>query len=71
MTKSVTQNSIYWLNEFTSYDGVSDTLSPATIFQVLPNPNYDNLAIYFGSYAQLHTGTDNTNKSITVRAIDF
>ena len=71
MNKSVIQDSIYWLNAFPSDNGVSYPLSPVAIVQGLPNPNYDKLIIYFVSYAQLHTGTDNTTKSRTIEAIDL
>ena len=37
--------------------------------QVLTNPNYINLTIDFGSYNQVHTGANNTTKSIMVGAI--
>ena len=63
MNKAVIQDSIYWLNAFPSDNGLSDTLSTASIVQGSPNPNCDKLTIDLGSYAKLHTGTKNTTKS--------
>ena len=69
MTKAVIQGYIYWLNIPPSDNGVSDKLSSSEIIQVLRNPKYDKLTVYFGSYAQVHIGTKNTTKSITIGAI--
>ena len=69
MTKAVIQDSIYWLDSFPSDNGASDTLIPDAILQGLPNPKYDKLTIYFGSYSQVHTCTNNTTKSRTIGAI--
>ena len=69
MTKAVIQDAIYWLNESPSDNVVSDILSPAIIVQELTNPNYYKLTTELWQYSQLHTGTDNNTKSITVGAI--
>ena len=62
MTKDVIQYAIYWLNTIPSDNGVYDTLIPSEILQELPNPNYDNITIHFGSYSQVHTGNNKNNK---------
>ena len=49
MTKVLIQDAIYCLNSFPSDNVVSDTLDTSAILQGLPNQNYDNITIYFGS----------------------
>ena len=69
MKKAVIRDAIYWLDSFPSYNGLSYALCTATILQGLPIQNYDKLTIGYISYAQLHTGTDSTTKSITIGMI--
>ena len=69
MTKSVNCGAICWFNVPPSDNGLSDTLRPAAIVQVLPNPNYDKLAIYFGSYAKVKKVTENTTRSRMIGVI--
>ena len=71
MIKAVIQDTIYWLNTFTSDNGVYNTLSLYAILQTLLDPNHGKVTINFGLYDQLHTGTDNTTKSITIGAISL
>ena len=71
MENVVIRYDIYWLNEPPTYNGLSDTLSTFAIVQGLININYDNLNIDFGSYAQVHPGTNNNTKSITAGSIDL
>ena len=69
MAKAAIKDSIYWLNTLPSDNGEYDTLSPSEIVQGLPNPKYDKITIDFGSYAQVHTGNNNTNRSIKIVTI--
>ena len=71
MSNDVNHDGIYWLNEFPSYHVLYDTLSMAEIVKGLPNPNYYIFTVDFGSYAQLYTGTKNTNKSRTIGVISI
>ena len=59
------------LNQFPALDGVSETLSPLTIMMGVPSPDYNNMRIMFGSYAQVFEDNDptNTNKNRTTGAI--
>ena len=68
---AMVQDSIYWLNAFPSDNLVSDTLVLDEIVQVLTHPNYDKITIDFGSYAQLHTDTDNNTRSIMIGDISL
>ena len=59
------------LNQFPWANGISDTLSPATIVTGRPAPDYNAMRIEFGAYAQVfedHTPT-NTPRSRTLGAI--
>jgi hypothetical protein len=50
-------------------DGISDTLSPATIITGLPKPDFNTMTLEFGSYVQVYDGTSNNTKSRTLGAI--
>ena len=50
---------------------VYDQFSLSAIVEVLTNPNYDMIAIYFISYAQLRMGATNTTKSIMIGVISL
>jgi len=69
IVKAIVQDTIHWLNAFPSDTGISDTLSPAAIVRGIPNPDYNAIKITFGSFVQVHVGTDNTTKSRSVGAI--
>jgi hypothetical protein len=53
------------LNQFPARDSVSEILSPLTIMARRPSPDYHDLKIEFGAYAQVFEDNDPTN---TVRA---
>jgi Reverse transcriptase (RNA-dependent DNA polymerase) len=50
-------------------DGISDTLSPATIVTGLPKHDFNTMTLEFGSYVQVYDGTSNNTKSRTLGAI--
>jgi hypothetical protein len=58
-----------WLNAFPSSNGVSNTLSPATIVQGKPNPDMNHKRIVHGSYAMVYVGTKNNMDRRSVPAI--
>ena len=49
------------LNQFPWANGISDTLSPATIVTGRPSPDYHAMRIEFGAYAQVFEDNDPTN----------
>jgi hypothetical protein len=59
------------LNQFPANNGVSDFLSPLTIMTGRPNPDYNDMRIEFGAYAQVFEDNDPTNtaKARTTGAI--
>ena len=48
-----------WINAFPSMNGISKTMSPATIVQGVPKPNMKYKRIVFGAYAMVYSGTNN------------
>ena len=71
MTKAVIQDVTYWLNAFPSDNGLSHTLILHETLQGLPNPNYDKIDIYSGSYDPVHRDTNNTKNSRIIGAISL
>ena len=57
------------LNAFPSKNGISDTISPATIVEGKPKLDLEKKMIVFGSYALVYTRTTNNNKTRAVPAI--
>ena len=57
------------LNAFPNKEGISSDLSPNAIVLGTPKLDYNNIKLSFGSYVNLHDGTDNTMKSRAVSAI--
>ena len=53
------------LNQFPANNGASDTMSPLTIMTGCPNPDYNDMKIEFGAYAQVFEANEPTN---TVKA---
>jgi hypothetical protein len=53
------------LNQFLTKKGVLDTLSPLTIMTGRPNPDFNDMKIEFGAYAQVYKDNEPTN---TMRA---
>jgi hypothetical protein len=49
------------LNQFPARDGASEVMSPLTIMTGRPNPDYNDLKIEFGAYAQIFESNDPTN----------
>ena len=59
------------LNAFPNMEGISSDLSPDAIVLGTPKLDYNNIKLSFGSYVNLHDGTDNTMKSRTVGALNL
>jgi hypothetical protein len=59
------------LNQFSATNCVSDTWSPLTIMTGRPNPNYNDMKIKFGAYAQVYKDNKpmNTQRVRTTGAI--
>ena len=60
---------VKWINVFPSKNGVSKSMSPATIVLGSPKPNMKYKRIVFGSYAMAYAGTSNKMKSRSIPAI--
>lgn len=69
MVKKLVKTGCYWINSFPSENGISDTMRRALIVEGRPSPDLSKKRICFGAYAQVYTGTDNSNKSRMVDAI--
>jgi hypothetical protein len=65
MMRASIENANKTLNQFPARNGVSDVLSPLTIMTGRPTPDYNDLKIEFGAYAQVFEDNDPTN---TVKA---
>jgi len=65
MMRAAIENANKCLNQFPAENGVSTTLSPLTIMTGKPSPDYNDVKIEFGSYAQVFESNDPTN---TVKA---
>jgi hypothetical protein len=57
------------LNDFPAKDGISDTLSPASIVLGRGQLDGNHFKATFGRYYEVYCGTDNTNKERRVSAI--
>ena len=62
MSKSLVEGMVGLLNDFSSKEGVSQTMNPAMIVTGAQMPDHNMKRIVFGSYAQVHMGTTNTMK---------
>jgi hypothetical protein len=71
MMRAAVENAHKVLNQFPAKDGASDTLSPLTIMTGRPRPDYNDMRIEFGAYAQVFETNDPTNtvKTRTTGAI--
>ena len=69
MTKSLVQGLVSWLNSFSPTNGISDTISPATIVLGKPKPDLSKPNIFFVIYALAYTKTKNYMTSGGVLAI--
>ena len=69
MKKSLVKGWVSWLNIFPPTNGISDTISPATIVLGKPNPDLSKPKICFGAYALVYTNTKNDMNTVGVPAI--
>ena len=69
MARSLIEGVVHMLNAFPSKNGISDTISPATIIEGKPKLDLEKKMINFGSYALVYSGTTNNNKPRSVPAI--
>jgi hypothetical protein len=69
MVKILVSMAIRVNNMLPHADGISDTMSPATIITGLPKPDFNTLTLEFGSYVQVDDGTSTNTKSRTLGAI--
>jgi hypothetical protein len=69
LVKELATAAIRNLNMFPHPDGVSATLSPATIVTGQPKIDYQTMRLEFGTYVQVYDGTSNDTKSRTLGAI--
>ena len=71
MTKSLVQGRVRWLNSFSPTNGISDTISPATIVLGKPKPDSSKPKICFGAYALAYTKTKKDMKTRDFRPLHF
>jgi hypothetical protein len=57
MIQELVHHAAKGLNQFPSKNGIYDTLSPLTIMTGRANPDYNDLKLEFGSYAQVFKTT--------------
>jgi hypothetical protein len=69
MIISLMNVAIKWINVFPPTNGISKTMSLATIVQGLPKPNLKYKRIVYRSYALVHIGTKNDQSARSVPAI--
>jgi hypothetical protein len=71
MIRELTKHGVQCLNRFPWRNGMSQDMSPNTIVTGKPTPDYNNMRIEFGGYAQVFEDNDpsNTNKLWSVGAI--
>jgi hypothetical protein len=65
MIRATIENANKVMNQFPAQNGMSDTLSLLTIMTGKPTPDYNDLKIKFGSYAQVFEENTPTNTPIT------
>jgi hypothetical protein len=61
MMRAAIENANKTLNQFPAKNGLSDTLSPLTIMTGRPTPDYNDMKIEFGPYAQVFEDNNPTN----------
>jgi hypothetical protein len=69
MIISLVNVAVKWINAFPPTNGISKTMSPATIVQGLPKPNLKYKRIIYGSYALVYVGTKSDQSARSVPAI--
>jgi hypothetical protein len=65
MIRAAIKNANKVMIQFPVQNGVSDTLSPLTIMTGKPTPDYNDMKIKFGVYAQVFEENNPTNTPIT------
>jgi hypothetical protein len=69
LVKALVTHATRTLNMLPHPDGVSSTMSPATIVTGQPKTDFRTLSLEFGTYVQVYDGTSNDTKSRTLGAI--
>jgi hypothetical protein len=69
LVKELTTSAVRTINMLPHPDGVSTTMSPATIVSGEHKPDYNQMPLEFGTYVQVYDGTSNDTKSRTLGAI--
>ena len=69
MTKSLVQGWMSWLNSLPPTNGISDTISPATIVLGKLKPYLSKQKMCFGAYALAYTKANNDMNTRVVQAI--
>jgi hypothetical protein len=69
LVKELVAFAIRTINMLPHRDGVSATMSPATIVTGEPKTDFQTLRLEFGTYVQVYDGTSNDTKSRTLGAI--
>jgi hypothetical protein len=71
LVKELTKHGVQCLNRFPWKNGISQDTSPSSIVTGKPTPDFNNMRIEFGAYAQVFEDNDptNMNKSRSVGAI--
>jgi Reverse transcriptase (RNA-dependent DNA polymerase) len=69
LVKELALHAVRTINMLPHPDGVSTTLSPATIVTGVHKPDYRTMPLEFGTYVQVYDGTSNNTKSRTLGAI--
>jgi hypothetical protein len=69
LVKALVTHATRTINMLPHPDGVSPTMSPATIVTGQPKTDFRTLTLEFGTYVQVYDGTSNNTKSRTLGAI--
>jgi Reverse transcriptase (RNA-dependent DNA polymerase) len=69
LVKELAASAVRTLNMLPHPDGISLTMSPATIITGSHKPDYHAMSLEFGTYVQVYDGTSNDTKSRTLGAI--
>jgi hypothetical protein len=68
LMKSAVEYANKTLNQFPARNGASEDLSPLTIMTGTPAPDYNDIKIEFGSYAQVFEENGNTTNTMRTRS---
>ena len=69
MVRELAALAVRTINMLPSSNGISGTMSPATIVTGQPKADYNTMQLEFGGYVQVYDGTSNDTKSRTMGAI--